>query len=321
MSPAWEARSFRMANVPRGHHIVPAFYLARFTEGRKDTDRLFVVERSSKKTRFGKPKTEARRRDFYQVNAEADPFIVEKELGKIEGRVAAALRDLEETGAMTQEIHTLIVNFVALQAVRVPPLREQQRAFMEDVTRLLISTYADSPEAFEKSKEQLVADGYDIEDLTHEDLKHFADNPGVYTLEVDRTALVMSALETGKALVPILAGRPWCLYEAKNGLAFITSDNPVAMSANGPPPPGWTPAFGREDTAVTFPLSSRFAYVSCPTEAADYTAPERRRVALMNTLTAENSERFLYAQSEDFVWLNSDGQLRKGVTEEHIFCA
>ena len=90
-------RESAMANRPRKHHFVPAFYLAGFTASDTEDDRLYVFDQEQVRQWPSTPKNAGYEHDFYAVDLgpDVDPACFELDvLARIEpdfGRVVRAM--------------------------------------------------------------------------------------------------------------------------------------------------------------------------------------------------------------------------------------
>jgi hypothetical protein len=104
---------------PRGHHFVPACWLAGFTESGERDDRIWVTDFSRREQWKSKPGKTGRIRDFYRIDqSHLDPLIVEEALAKIEDSVAPLLRalDRERREPNSDELDPLLY-FIAIQSL------------------------------------------------------------------------------------------------------------------------------------------------------------------------------------------------------------
>ena len=116
-----------MANRPRKHHYVPAFYLAGFTASGSDEDRLNVFDQGQVKGWPATPRTAGYVNDFYvtDLGPGVDPTGFESGiLAPIEGKASGVIRTAIETDRLPHgpDLNVLL-NFVALMAARTPRIR------------------------------------------------------------------------------------------------------------------------------------------------------------------------------------------------------
>src|SRR5215204_223230 len=96
---------------PRQHHILPAFFLAGFTDTGTKDGTLHVFDYPRKRRYTSKPEKVARERDFYRIYKPGlDEYAIEKDWWQtLEGEVAPVLRRVSETDvASPEQLGTLL---------------------------------------------------------------------------------------------------------------------------------------------------------------------------------------------------------------------
>lgn len=115
----------------------------------------------------------------------------------------------------------------------------------------------------------------------------------------------------------LLGARKWGISLAPSGGPdFICSDDPVVLLPPEDAHPFFGTGFGTPGSIVCLPLSSRHVLWGIELEPGRkpilnvvVIAGSDRSVASMNRSVILHSHRFLYAASNDFVWLTNHGQL------------
>lgn len=272
-----------MGNQPRKHHYIPQFYLAGFTDDGGADGNLYVLDTERRKDWKSKPKDAAHKRDFHKVSdvPSDDPMIVEKLLGKFEGKWSSVLRDIVANGQLPDDDRFGdLMMFLAFMAVRVPRIRNTVSTFIEEVKRM-----EDFAKQSLEERGEAVQNG--DEDVTE---------------DIDQTWHVQQMVLMAVNLAPILSLRSWQLWTADNSVPdFICSDSPASLnwtiSTPGPYPPG----FGLKNTVVSIPLHKRLAMVGLFDAEATQRVVGRSEVAQINSATAEHAGQ-LYCPAPDFIW-------------------
>src|SRR4051812_44480612 len=127
---------------PRRHHYCPAGYLANFATPCERDGKLIATDASNAQERPSTPDNEAHQRDFYRIEVQSDkddPFVLEKEFGKIEAPgIAAIKRVISSNRLPSGDDLNWIINFIGLLAVRVPSKRDRWKKFEQEVYRKIL---------------------------------------------------------------------------------------------------------------------------------------------------------------------------------------
>ena len=84
-----------MTPPPRQHHLVPAFYLAGFTDSGTVEGRLHVFDYLRDLHYSGSPRSVGRERDFFRIYEPGhDSYNVERELARVEAEYATVLNEI-----------------------------------------------------------------------------------------------------------------------------------------------------------------------------------------------------------------------------------
>ncbi len=116
-----------MGSAPRQHHILPAMYLAGFTDTGTQGGTLQVLDYFRGVRYRAKPTRVAREHDYYRVyEPREDPNVVENDLSRLEGELALVLCRVVDTGIIRsgEELGNLL-SLVALIHARGPRARHQ----------------------------------------------------------------------------------------------------------------------------------------------------------------------------------------------------
>jgi len=127
------------------HHYLPTFLIRRFAQ-RKDPPFVYRLDVSSGRTRLVPPRSQAFRHQYYRFDLEGepieldgepvDPGIVEKDLQRIDGDAANAIRRLVSGVEIEPRERFALAIFCAVQERRTPQGRAEAR-FMDEFLHTL----------------------------------------------------------------------------------------------------------------------------------------------------------------------------------------
>jgi len=294
---------------PRGHHFVPACWLAGFTASGERDDRIWVTDFSRQKQWKSEPGKAGRIRDFYRIDhPNLDPVIVEKSLSQIEDPIAPLLKalDSERREPNSDELDALI-HFIAIQFVRIPPFRPFALSVLESVNREELAAALRTPETWAATlkKAGIASDAPGEE---YERVRE-AQRSGKYLLSVDTAWYMKQAFEGVSRILPRLRARRWNTAFSTTG-SFIACDSPVIMEG---PKDQWI-GFGNADF-ISYAVSRHVTLFGTATRRAPLFAT-RREIAAMNTLAMRRADKQVYSHVSDFCWLD---ETRKHQTDWTLF--
>lgn len=298
----------------RNHHFIPQCYLKGFARNSSKNSKLLAIDLESK-TAFGtNPKNIAVQRDFNRVDLDGLPMdALEQDYAKLEGRVAVALRAIEETKRFDDIAHlSSIVNLIAILAVRTPKGRESRRRIAERVVKDSFRKATASREAYdaheELTREQRQA--ANISNFPYEVIKAYVDDDQ-YSIELPTMHHIEQELPMYREIFPYLRDRQWRLWIASTDSGgFVTSDHPVGVVWQENPHDGSMPGFASPNSSVSFPLSKAMAISGhFDVQGGTYIA-SREQVAIINTITICFADRQVYSEDERFEYM-WDGQIKR----------
>jgi len=118
----------------RHHHYLSQCYLKGFTKGGGKKSKLAVIDLREKKHFETIPRNVGGIRDFNRIDVEGvDQNLLESSLAEFEGMAAAALRRLDKGEKFDGDVKGLILNLIAMLAIRSPEMREHWRGFMAQI--------------------------------------------------------------------------------------------------------------------------------------------------------------------------------------------
>ncbi len=301
----------------RHHHFLSQCYLKGFTKGKSKKSRLAVIDAKGKKSFETTPRNVGGVRDFNRVEIEGvDPNYLESELSKFEGQAATALKKLRETLDFSGEIKDILLNLIALIAVRSPERREHMRKFQAQIAERVMGMTLDSKERWESQTSKLENDGDLTNRVSFEDAKEFFDSKK-YTINVAREHHIRMEMEQIDAILPCLFNRKWLLVVANDESGpFITTDRPMNLSWKEPDkiPPFYraSPGFGLTGTEVYFPISQELALIG-EFDGEDKTIEANQGlVAVLNSKMLFNLDCQIYAPKFDFKFFGKNNDILSG---------
>jgi hypothetical protein len=248
-------------STARGHHWVSQTYLARFTrEGHKDS-KLHVVDLRQRKVFVTSPANVCKERDFNRIESDTLPLdALETALSKFEDLVGGALTEIQLAPEMISWNNwNILLNFMALLAVRNPIIREHVHKRATEQWIRAIEDATDTPEKFAAVFEKARAAGDIDKSLTPDFEKHreFL-TARRFTVEFPHGTFVPAEFDAVDDILRQLGMRRWTVLRAPaDSGGFVTTDRPVTPARRD----GLHPSnnsrvdFHSENTLVFFPIS------------------------------------------------------------------
>jgi len=302
----------------RHHHYLSQCYLKGFTKNGAKKSKLKVFDLVNSKIFETIPRNVGGLRDFNRVDIEGiDQNAIENSLATFEGEAASAIKRLEETLLFEGETKTLILNLIALLAVRSPEMREHWRGFQAKIVEQLMDLSLATKERWGSQISQMKESGKEIDDnVTYEDVKRFHESKE-YEITVAREHHIHMEFVGIEAILPGLEGRNWLLIKSteKTG-PFITTDNPVNLSWKEPEkiPPLYrnSPGYGMKDTQVYFPISRNIALIGEFDGSDSMIEGDLNLISALNTKMLMFTYKQLYSSKTDFKFRWDNGAIHNG---------
>lgn len=296
-----------MRKFARNHHFVPQGYLAGFTDDGTRDGRLFVSDLASGSVFQTKPRNVAAKRDFNRIDTDGqDPDVLEQALGDFEGRAAAVIRGIRESGELpADEELSYVINLMALLVVRNPKSRRSMNAARQHTVRVIGDMLSSDRRLFEYHIAKAKDDGFVPKnaDVTFAAMRKFIQD-GQYSVEVSTGESLALELGTFDNALRLLGSRYWSLViAAADAPDFTTCDHPVAVVFKDPKMRGPI-GYGLPGTEVSFPLSTRQALLGVledPLQPRFEASAEQ--VAAINGRTVYHADRQIYSKTEEVVVL------------------
>lgn len=302
----------------RHHHYLSQCYLKGFTKAKAKKSKLTVIDFKQNKHFETIPRNVGGIRDFNRINAEGhDPNAIEKELAQFEAKAAFALKRLEESLNFQGETKDLVLNLIALIAVRSPERREHLREFEARVMDRVLGMSLRSKEYWEEQEAARKAKNPDYKsDVTYEELKEFYDGKQ-YKIKLSTERHIEMEMVQVNSILPCLYGRNWILIKSgEQSGPFITSDNPVSLTWNEPEQIPLlyrnSPGFGLKNTMVYFPISKDLALVGEFDKEDKTINGVKKLVSILNTKTLQNIYKQVYTPNLSFNVFGEDGEIYDG---------
>ncbi len=292
------------------HHFVSQVYLRGFAEGEGRQAQIFVVDRVEQRSFTTGVRNVGARRHFNLIETDAfDPNALEEAYGEFEGQVATSLRRMKENQSFDCEEDRLVVlNLMALFAVRNPRLRDHIGRFIGDTYQNMAQLMTSTPERWEAIQRQMREQGLEVaggESITCEEMRDLVRSDEL-EFGPHQNHLIALELNNHDAVLNTLAERNWMLLIAGEDAGdFVTSDHPVVLM--GAPGTGLqSVGYGMTQTAVLFPVSRKL-FLNGTFEGQDgIHRLGREEVALLNSSVIFGAERQVYAYNERFSYSRSD---------------
>jgi hypothetical protein len=314
-----------MVAEARQHHYLPQCYLRGFLPaGRKSKLTVFDLKERNRFT--ASTRNVGGERDFNRIEVQdLRPDSLERSLSSFEGMVADALLTIsQEEGLTGKKTFDVLMNLIALVAVRNPQMREVWSDFMDQVSKKLSYLMLSTKKRWEDTLRRMRANGTAVDqNISYEEMRDFVER-GEYTVKTPNETHILNELRMIDAVLPFLANRGWSLIVTSDGTGpFVTCDRPVSLRwkhpEKVPEPFKQSLGFGMKDTIVLFPVSSGMAMVG-EFEETDrvfdantvYTG-DKELVAHLNSQIILFAVRWVYASDPSFGFIDySTGEVKPG---------
>jgi len=318
---------------PRQHHILPAFYLAGFTDTGMKDGTLHVFDYARKRSYTSKPEKVARERDFYRIYKPGiDDYILEKDLWQsLEAGMAPVLRHVSETDMASPEELGTLLSLAAMVYIRGRRGLERVYLGVEQQMRAGLQDGTLNAEAWQEVRELHRLAGEEdpaATQITYEEARQRVREDETWSPIAPRDYVLNRIDELYNIILDSLLpnsreGHLWSLAVSNPDAGeFVTSDSPLSWGTELPWEPGYKKveridnlnldhSLDNPDLIISFPLNKKHALITRPFDRGS----ERRHfryeataavVAWINTRTQLASMGTLYSASGDF------GLLRKG---------
>lgn len=139
-----------MSGQSHKHHYISQCYLKGFITDSSKKPQLLVIDLEKNKSFRSSPEGIGCVRHFNRVEIDGiDPNTVEHNLSVFEGKVAPALREIEENLIFEGNNKEILLNFIAL-LTRSPQKRERWREFQQRIINWYLDLTLQSPDRYKK---------------------------------------------------------------------------------------------------------------------------------------------------------------------------
>ena len=303
-----------MANRPRKHHYIPAFYLAGFTASGSDEDRLYVFDQGQIKSWPSSPKNSGHERDFYAVDLgpDVDPASFETGvLARLETEFSRVVRETVAAEKLPEgDDFNILLNFVAAMATRTP----RTRRLVGQVTDLAVKSHMQATIATDEGWREFRAyfnePGDEMSDAEAEGMRQFILS-GKYDVNLDQTSHVQKIGELVGGMLPLLAQRCWSIGVVPPGFPnLVCSDAPVSGAPTEQFGPDDEMHLANRNILLTMPLTRRIVLFGRDEDRPSMFYINELGVLTVNAMTITEA-RQIFSTDENFAYLGSDKQARQ----------
>ncbi len=308
-----------MTKEARHHHYLPQCYLRGFLPSDKEKPKITVLDFKRKKSFETNIRNIRGVRDFNRIDTdEMSPDSLENSLSSFEGQVATALKELEKERSFENgSTYSVIMNLIALIAIRNPQMRKQWSDFESRTAKQMMSLITAKKERWESILRRAKEDGFDIgENVSYVQMKDFVERdefdivvPTEYHIDIEFKGI--------DAILPFLFERCWTLALASDETGpFVTCDMPVSLTWKHPEklPPFYKnrPGFGMKDTEVVFPVSQNMSLIGDFETENQMIDANKELVSFINSRIISFAVCQVYVPNLSFNFIDPKGKQRGG---------
>ncbi|MCC8935624.1 DUF4238 domain-containing protein [Bradyrhizobium sp. Arg68] len=294
----------------RKHHYVPQMYLSGFANSK---GQLWASDASIPKAFAVGPANIAAERDWNQIDINGVPKdALEKELGKLEGLIAPAIKRVRETASFgtNDEDREDVINLVTLLAVRNPRVREGIQRLETDLLRAMLVAPFEDPKRWDAVVKQMKEMGQwpEGQPTDFDGFKKYVEEnkDKLYAHKNLTIEMELAALEK---MYPVFDERRWRILKAKGGTGgFVTTDHPVCVhKPEAPVNYGqlYAPGVGLADRDILFPLSPLVCLVGRQEGEEDVIEVGLHTVASANATVMGFALKQIYSADDQFYYTRS----------------
>lgn len=295
-----------MADEARHHHYIPQSYLKLFAH--KCSERQWYVNVTdcvARRTYPANVRNVCGERDFLRIAIEGEaPDKIEKEMSGFEAKCIEAVRIVANGEDFKEESANLILNLMALLAVRSPEMRENLRRSHEAVAKRVMDLTLADKACWEA---QSVRAGMPM-DISYEQMKEFHDGDQ-YKVLLNREYHIRTEFQMMDVVLHELGKRHWKIYRVEDCRGeFITTNRPVTLTYTHPQEiPAIhrsSPGFGLPKTEVFFPLSKNAMLVGRWAGGMGTVHATESVVATINSHMMANSFGKLFSSKPEMLYVD-----------------
>lgn len=282
-----------MAQIRKRHHAVPIHYLRRFTAA---NGLIWVYPLYSGEPKQIHPRNAAVERFLYSPKTGDKPHddTLEQVLADcVDGPAAPSLEKLIRGDDILPEDRAAIALYIALQELRVPAFRDQLRANLEQILRVIVDLLMEHPTYLRNKAREY---GEDPENVVA-GLQGIQE--GSLELQTTKTGWLQNLFMIARDTGPLIARLPWLVVEAPPQFEFVTSDCPVVKILTDRSVPalyagGWV----SPSAEATLILDPEHALVISPGGKEGRSKGRLSWCHDVNSRTVTQANRYVYSRSQ-----------------------
>jgi hypothetical protein len=304
-------------NEPRQHHIVPAFYLAGFTDTGGIDGKLHVFDYFRTKQYRSSPRRVCREKDFYRIHEpNEDPNVMERNMAATEHAIAPTLSEVVERGKVfkLQQVGT-ILSLAALITARDHRGRIRLSTGLAKSLREHLEAGKISREKWDEIRGAELRAGVHSTELPEYDQAREMIRRSEWMPHAPHIFLVGMIPEMQHEILNCLVDRPWELMitdPAING-GFITSDSPLVWGSLDQIQDDYLSASLKDpNLEITFPVNKAQALISYRGARRGNCTATDTVVGHVNMRTLQLSMGLVFHASPNFFLRRRNGQIAQG---------
>lgn len=293
---------------PIRHHYVPQTYLKNFSFIKKNSNKLFALDRKTKQIFEANINDVAVEKNFYKIKNDKDDYIWEKYYANhVEPVMAETFKSLipicesclVKDGAtiINSTLRNTLSFIIIFQLLRGKHTRNYLKSIYEKVGIEIVD---------EVTKEHNEATGSELSKIL---------NDSEISNDIFKASIVQAILDEERMIgyATILLNRTWVIYRLTENLEFITSDNPVLimnrLTLDTTP---FKNGIKNDNTVILYPISPKliiaiYANDSLLWQLQNYTGKlifltdkkNQKFINIMNKKQLEQCTRQVYSISKD----------------------
>lgn len=305
-------------NLPRSQHIIPAFYLAGFTDTGGEDGVLSVFDYHRTKHYRSSPRHASRQKDLYRIlEPGEDPYVVERDMAALESTIAPTFREVVARGKIgaLAELRR-ILSLAALIAARDRRRRLSFGTHLANSLREHLREGKIPREKWDAIRRAELRAGVRASALPEYDDARKQVERGEWAPRAPEIVLIGMIADLQNALLDRLCDRPWELIASdpeRHG-EYVTSDSPLVWgSLNRIREGELKESLQTPGVEVTFPISKSLALVSHPRARNRNCTGTREIVAHINMRTVQLTMGHVYYSRPGFWLRRATGEVAPGM--------
>lgn len=302
---------------PRQHHILPAFYLAGFTDTGRRSGKTHVFDGVRAKTYLSSPDQILRERDYYKIfETNQDPYAVEKDMAELEGEIAPVFQSVAAAGKITgrEQVGTLL-SLATLITARDRRGRLQLSEGLRAKLKADLASQQIDEEGWQQIRASELRAGTNPHKLpTFEQAVRLA-RTSHWEPPAPRIFQVGMFAQIQRVLLDHLVNRPWemMITESKANGGFVCSDSPLVWgSLDAMDGEELHVSIQEPDIEITFPVTKNLALISHKDARTANLTATNEIVAHINMRTVLLGMGMIVHAEPDFLLRRKPGDIAPG---------